>query len=185
MNFNSALLFFFYFNSSPFNRLGVALMVPKFKRNHHVKRTDSRWINAYYSCSMVTNPVLPWWKTDMRGKWSSIVIVKIRLISFRLLLFFLPFSISIWFRWFRFATVGFVFISFSFRWFRFVFVDFVSFRFVSFCWFRFVSFCWFRFVSFSLISFRFVSFRFVSFLFRFALYRYPVMFVLKRWKVVR
>ena len=33
---------FFYFNSSPFNRLDVALMVPKFKRNHQVKRTDSR-----------------------------------------------------------------------------------------------------------------------------------------------
>ena len=31
----------FYFNSSPFNRLDVALMVPKFKRNHQVKRTDS------------------------------------------------------------------------------------------------------------------------------------------------
>jgi hypothetical protein len=41
LNFNSALLFFFYFNSSPFNRLDVAFMVPKFKRNHQVKRTDS------------------------------------------------------------------------------------------------------------------------------------------------
>jgi hypothetical protein len=67
------------------------------------------------------------------------------LISFRPLSFFLPFSISFCFRWFRFAFVGFVL-------FRFHFVDFVS----------------FRFVSFSLISFRFVSF-----LFRFALYRYP------------
>ena len=52
------------------------------------------------------------------------------MISFRPLLFFLPFSISFCFRWFRW----FRFISFSFRWFRFV-----SFRF---CWFR-----WFRFVS--------------------------------------
>jgi hypothetical protein len=115
---------------------------------------------------MVTNPVLSWWKTDMRGKWSSIVIVKIGLISFRPLLFVLPFSISLWF---RFASVGFVFISFSFRWFcfvsfRFVFVDFVSFR-----------FCWFRFVSF-----RFRWFRFVSFLFRFALYRYPWILVGER-----
>ena len=54
--------------------------------------------------------------------------MKIGLIFFRPLLFFLPFSISFCF----------------FRWFRFHFVDFVSFRFV------FVDF-----VSFSLISFRF------------------------------
>ena len=81
--------------------------------------------------------------------------MKIGLISFRPLLFFLPFSISFCFRWFRFAFVGFVL-------FRFHFVDFVSFR-----------FCWFRFVSFRFVSFRFRWFRFVSFLFRFALYRYP------------
>jgi hypothetical protein len=48
----------------------------------------------------------------------SVEIVKIGLISFRPLLFVLPFSISFWFRWFRFASVGFVFISFSFRWFK-------------------------------------------------------------------
>jgi hypothetical protein len=70
---------------------------------------------------------------DMCGKSSSIVIVKIGLISLRPLIFFLPFSIS-----------------FCFCWFRFHFVDLVSFR-----------FCWFRFVSFSLISFlfRFVLYR--------------------------
>ena len=53
--------------------------------------------------------------------------MKIGLISFRPLLFFLPFSISFCFRWFRFAFVGFLlfrFVSFRFRWFRFV-----SFRF--------------------------------------------------------
>ena len=77
-----------------------------------------------------SHPVLSWWKTDMRGKWSSIVIVKIGLISFRPLLFFLPFSISFCFRWFRF-------ISFLFRWFRFVSFLLISFRFR---WFRFVSF---------------------------------------------
>jgi hypothetical protein len=76
--------------------------------------------------------------------------MKIGLISFRPLLFFLPFSISFCFRWFRFAFVGFVL-------FRFHFVDFVSFLFV--------------FVDF--VSFRFRWFRFVSFLFRFALYRCP------------
>jgi hypothetical protein len=103
-----------------------------------------------------SHPVLSWWKTDMCGKYCSIVIVKIGLISFRPLLFCLPFSIS-----------------FCFRWFRFAFVDFVSFRF---CWFRFVSFRfrWFRFVSFRFVSFSLISFRFVSFLFRFALYRCPL-----------
>ena len=89
-----------------------------------------------------SHPVLSWWKTDMCGKYCSIVIVKIGLISFRPLLFCLPFSISFYFRWFRFAFVGFVL-------FRFHFVDFVSFLLI-----------WFRFVSFSFISFRFVSFRF-------------------------
>ena len=64
----TTVLLFFYFNSSPLNRLDVALMVPKFKRSYQVKRTDSRWINAQHSCSMVTNPVLSWWKTDMCGK---------------------------------------------------------------------------------------------------------------------
>jgi hypothetical protein len=54
--------------------------------------------------------------------------VKIGLISFRPLLFFLPFSISFCFRWFRW----FRFISFSFRWFRFVSFSLISFRFVSF-----------------------------------------------------
>ena len=69
------------------------------------------------------------------------------MISFRPLLFFLPFSISFCFRWLRFAFVGFVL-------FRFHFVDFVSFRFV---FVDFVSFC-LVFVDF--VSFRFVSFRF-------------------------
>jgi len=76
--------------------------------------------------------------------------VKIGLISFRPLLFVLPFSISFWFRWFRFH-----------------FVDFVSFRFVS---FLLISF---RFVFVDFVSFRFVFVDFVSFLFRFALYMYP------------
>ena len=56
------------------------------------------------------------------------------MISFRPLLFFLPFSISFCYRWFRFAFVGFVLFRFhfvDFVSFRFVFVDFVSFRFVS------------------------------------------------------
>ena len=82
--------------------------------------------------------------------------MKIGLISFRPLLFFLPFSISFCFRCFRFAFVGFVL-------FRFHVVDFVSFRFV------FVDFVSFRFVFVD-----FVSFRFVSFLYRFALYRYTI-----------
>ena len=54
------------------------------------------------------------------------------MISFRPLLFFLPFSISFCFRWFRFAFVGFVLFRFhfvDFVSFRFVFVDFVSFLF--------------------------------------------------------
>ena len=66
--------------------------------------------------------------------------MKIGLISFRALLFFLPFSIS----FSLISLVSFYFVFISLISFRFVFVDFVS----------------FRFVSFSLISFRFVSFRF-------------------------
>ena len=65
-------------------------------------------------------------------------------------IFFLPFS-------------SYQSISFCFRWFRFAFVGFV-----------FISLISFRFVSFLLISFRFRWFRFVSFLFCFALYRYPI-----------
>ena len=72
--------------------------------------------------------------------------MKIGLISFRPLLFFLPFSIP------------------------FNFVDFVLLSLVSF-YFVFISLISFRFVSFLLISFRFVlvdfvSFRFVSISFR-------------------
>ena len=126
---------------------------------------------------MVTNPVLSWWKTDMCGKWSSIVIVKIGLISFRPQLFFLPFSISICFRWFRFYFVFISLISFRFCWFRFasfrfVFVDFVSFRFVSFRfrWFRFVSFR-FYFVS------HFIGTRLFTIQFTFLLY-FPILFTI-------
>jgi len=75
----------------------------------------------------------------------SIVIVKIGLISFRPLLFFLPFSIS-------FCFVDFVLLSLVSLY--FVFISLISFRFVS---FLLISF---RFVSFSLISFRFVSISF-------------------------
>ena len=103
-----------------------------------MKRTDSRWINAYYSYSMVIKSCPLLMKNTETCVGSSLAS------------YFALFSlISFCFRWFRF-------ISFSFRWFRFV-----SFRF---CWFRFVSFRfrfrWFRFVSFRFVSFRFVSFRF-------------------------
>jgi hypothetical protein len=106
-----------------------------------VKRTVSRWINAYYSCSMVIKSCPLLMKDSETCVGSSLAS------------YFVLFSlISFCFRWFRF-------ISSSFRWFRFV-----SFRF---CWFRFVSF---RFVSFSLISFRFVSFLFRFALYRYPTY---------------
>jgi hypothetical protein len=80
----------------------------------------------------------------IQAQWAEpLVLFLYFILSF---IFFLPFSsyqsISFCFRWFRFAFVGFVFISL------------ISFRFVS---FLLISF---RFVSFSLISFRFVSLRF-------------------------
>ena len=92
------------------------------------------------------------------------------MISFRPLLFFLPFF---YFVLFSLISFCFRFISFSFR---FVFVDFVShfigalIFFLPFSSYQSISFCfrWFRF-----ISFRFHFIDFVSFLFRFALYRYP------------
>ena len=76
-----------------------------------MKRTDSRWINAYYSCSMVIKSCPLLMKDTETCVGSSLAS------------YFVLFSlISFCFRWFR--------------WFRFVFVDFVSFRFVSFL-FRF------------------------------------------------
>jgi hypothetical protein len=88
------------------------------------------------------------------------------LISFRPLLFFLPF---------------FYFVLLSLVSFYFVFISLISFRFVS------ILLISFRFVSFSLILFRFVSFRFyfVSFLFRFALYRCPKNVDIKLGSTVR
>ena len=84
-----------------------------------MKRTDSRWINAYHSCSMVIKSCPLLMKDTETCVGSSLAS------------YFVLFSlISFCFRWFRF-------ISFSFRWFRFVSFLLISFRFV---FVRFVSF---------------------------------------------
>ena len=80
-----------------------------------MKRTDSRWINAYYSCSMVIKscPLLVKDTETCVGSSLASYFVLFSLISLVSFDFVFISLISFRFCWFRF-------VSFRFRWFRFV-----------------------------------------------------------------
>ena len=90
-------------------------MVPKFKRSHQVKRTDSRWINAYYSCSMVIKSCSLLVKDTETCVGSSLASYFVLFSLISLVSFYFVFISLISFRFVSFLLISFRFVSFRFR----------------------------------------------------------------------